>query len=122
MKLLGALGSVGGRLCRKLDFRKTNVEMHPPLVGLLAKKNACCSMMSCCHLRFDRSPAFMGTPRPGGSAATVRRLRAYFDSRDVKLRRAAVDALTTHAHPGGFDTDLDADVNTFRGMTCYAWS
>ena len=58
-------------------------------------------MMSCCHLRFDRSPAFMGTPRPGGSAATVRRLRAYFDSRDVKLRRAAVDALTTHAHPGG---------------------
>lgn len=36
----------------------------------------------------------------GGSAATVRRLRAYFDSRDVKLRRAAVDALTTHAHPG----------------------
>eukprot|EP00434_Breviolum_minutum_P024705 symbB.v1.2.021819.t1/scaffold1908.1/size96406/3 len=36
----------------------------------------------------------------GGSAATVRRLRAYFDSRDVELRRAAVDALTTHAHPG----------------------
>ena len=52
----------------------------------------------------------------------MRRLRAYFDSRDVELRRAAVDALTTHAHPGGFDTDLelDADVNTGLGddMTC----
>lgn len=56
----------------------------------------------------------MGTPGPGGSAATVRRLRAYFDSRDVKLRRAAVDALTTHAHPGGLDTDLDLDAEIGR--------
>ncbi len=53
----------------------------------------------------------------GGRAATVRRLRAYFDARDVELRRAAVDALTTHAHPGGLRR-IWCRCEHCGGMTC----